>query len=265
MISCALVTAGYGRSPVLHGVTLGFGEGQLTGILGPNGAGKSTLLRVLARLLPPASGAVRLDGRDLYAGFREREAAHRVALVPQEESYPYPLTVRELVELGRTPHLGPFGYPGRHDAIAVDRAIAEMDLSRLAGRLVAELSGGERKRAQVARALAQEARILALDEPTVHMDVAHAIGLFGLLRRLAAAGRTVIVASHELWQLARYCDRLVLLKRGRLVMDGPPNRVLAARECSAAFGVRMKLLRAGGMMTPVVLGVGRRVRGGKTA
>jgi len=95
--------------------------------------------------------------------------------------------------------------------------------------------------------------------------VAHAIGLFGLLRRLAAAGRTVIVASHELWQLARYCDRLVLLKRGRLVMDGPPNRVLAARECSAAFGVRMKLLRAGGMMTPVVLGVGRRVRGGKTA
>ena len=252
MIVCRGVAAGYGQRLVLRGVTLKVAEGRLTGLLGPNGAGKSTLLRCLTRLLPPRRGQVRLDGRNLYAGYGEREAARQIALVPQTEGMAFPLTVRELVQLGRTPFVGRFGWLTQVDGQAVQRALREMDLAGLADRRVEELSGGERKRAQIARALAQEARVLVLDEPTAHLDIAHAMELFGLLRRLAAAGRTVIVASHELWILARFCDRLLLLSRGRLVLAGPPARVLGSPACSRTFGVRIALQRTHGVLTPVI-------------
>lgn len=252
MISCRGVFAGYGRRIVLRRVNLELAPGRLTGLLGPNGTGKSTLLRTLARLLRPARGTVRLDGRDLYAGFTEREAARHIALVPQEEAAVFPMTVRELVQLGRTPFVGRFGWLGRGDERAAEEALAEMDLLGLVDRRMDELSGGERKRVQVARALAQEARVLVLDEPAAHLDIAHALDLFGLLKRLAEAGRTVLVASHELWLLTRFCDRVLLMSRGRVVKDGSPSRVLGSPAASRAFGVRITLKRAGGVVTPVI-------------
>lgn len=254
MIACRGVSAGYGRALVLHDVTLKLKPGKLNGILGPNGSGKSTLLRCLARLLPPRSGEVRFDGRDLYAGMGEREAARKVALVPQEEALIQPLAVRDLVQLGRTPYLGRFGWLRHEDFLAAERALAEMDLGSAGERNVLELSGGERKRAVIARALAQEARVLLLDEPTAHLDVAHAMDLFELLCRLAAAGRTILVASHEIWQLARYCDRLLLVDGGRLKMAGRPEKVLSSRVCSRVFGVRFALKRSGGSLSPAILG-----------
>ncbi len=251
MIETHGLFAGYGTARVLRNIALALAPGRVTGLLGPNGSGKSTLLRALARLHPPTRGSVRLDGRDLYREVTARAAARRIALVPQEERHAVPLTVRELAALGRTPYLGRWGWPGRADRIAVDRALAGMDLTAAAERGVADLSGGERKRAVVARALAQEAGVLLLDEPTAHLDVRHALDLFGLLRGLAAGGRAVLVASHELWQLARFCDGLVLLDRGHVTATGTPARVLGSGAAARAFGVRFRLVRAGGRLVAV--------------
>jgi iron complex transport system ATP-binding protein len=252
MISCRGLSAGYAVRPVLHRVSFALEPGTVTGVLGPNGSGKSTLLRCLARLLPPRAGTVLVDGRDLFRGTTARGAACRIALVPQEEAAAQPLSVRELVELGRTPYVGRFGWLHRRDRLAADHAMREMDIHRAADRLVGELSGGERKRAVVARALAQEAGVLLLDEPTVHLDVRHSLDLLGLLRRLAAGGRTIVIASHEFWQLSRACDRLLLLDRGRLAADGAPAKVLASPACARAFGVRIRLVGRGRSVVPVV-------------
>jgi iron complex transport system ATP-binding protein len=249
----ALVAGYEGKAPALRGVGVSLLAGSLVGVMGPNGAGKSTFLRAISRLLRPRSGGVAFEGRDLYRSVGEREAARGIALVPQEEPAAFPLTVRELVQLGRTPWLGRFGWLHREDRRAVERAIEGMDLGALADRPVGELSGGERKRAVIARAMAQEARVLLLDEPTAHLDVRHALELFCLLKGLARSGRLVVVASHEMWQLGRFCDRVLLFARGRLVADGAPRRVMAGRACSKAFGVRFRLARVGGAVTPVVL------------
>lgn len=254
MISCAGVSAGYGGRTVLHNVSVELVPGTLTGVLGPNGAGKSTMLRCMSRMLRPGSGKVLLDGRDLFNEYGERESARQIALVPQEETAAFPLSVREVVELGRTPFVGSFGWLGRRDVRTAREAIREMDLTGLVSRRMDELSGGERKRVQVARALAQEARVLIFDEPAAHLDIAHALELFGLLRRLAAAGKTVIVAMHELWLLARFCDRLLLVSHGRLVKDGDPVRVLGSAAAAKAFGVKIALRRVSGILTPIISG-----------
>jgi iron complex transport system ATP-binding protein len=253
MIEVRRVAAGYGgRRDVLRVASLRLAPGAVTGVLGPNGGGKTTLLRILARLLPPRAGTVHLGTLDLYRDLDARTAARRVALVPQEEPAGEGLTVRDLVELGRTPYVGRLGWLRREDRLAAERAMRETDVLALADRPADALSGGERKRAIVARALAQEASVLLLDEPTAHLDARHALDLAAVLRRLAAKGRTVVIASHELWLLARTCDRLLLISGGRLAVDGPPARVLASPACERAFGVSIRLLRAGGVLVPVV-------------
>ncbi len=246
MIAAQDLHAAYRDRAVLRGVTLRLADGELTGVIGPNGAGKSSLLKVLARLLPPSRGTVTLGGRDLYRTFSARQAARRVALLPQDEAAAFPLTVRELVGLGRTPYLNAFGWFSPADVRAVDRAVSALGLRALAERPLGELSGGERKRASVARALAQEASVLLLDEPAAHLDPGHAAALFAVLRRLARAGRTVMVAAHELSLLAHHCDRLLLVDRGRVVLDGRPKRVLASAVTARAFGVPRGSLRGWG-------------------
>ena len=171
---------------ILDGVTAEAPGGRLTGLLGPNGAGKSTLLRVVAGVLAPDAGAATLDGADLLAVPR-RERARRVALVEQEATAVVPLTVREAVEVGRTPHLSRWGGLADRDRRAVDDALAAAGVAGLADRALGTLSGGERQRAHLARALAQEPRLLLLDEPTNHLDVHARLELLALLRRLTAA------------------------------------------------------------------------------
>jgi len=246
------LSAGYAGSDVLREVSLAIKPGTLAGLLGPNGSGKTTLLRCLARLLRPSAGSVRLGGRDLFRDMREREAAKLIAFVPQEETLAFPLTVREVAGLGRTPWLGRFGWSGHEDEEAVERALAEMDMLGVADRPFDAISGGERKRAIIARALAQEARVLLLDEPTAHLDVAHALSLFSLLRRLARKGRTIAVASHEMWQLARFCGKLFLMEKGKLALAGPPGRVLGHPACARVFGVRITLARRARTLTPII-------------
>ena len=226
---------------ILDGVTAEAPGGRLTGLLGPNGAGKSTLLRVLAGVLAPDAGAATLDGADLLAVPR-RERARRVALVEQEATAVVPLTVREAVEVGRTPHLSRWGGLADRDRRAVDDALAAAGVAGLADRALGTLSGGERQRAHLARALAQEPRLLLLDEPTNHLDVHARLELLALLRRLTAADVTVVAALHDLNLAAAACDHVVLLDAGRVVAEGPVEEVLVPAVLEPVYRVRCDVL-----------------------
>ena len=230
-----------GGTRVLDGLTATAPGGRLTGVLGPNGAGKSSLLRVLAGVLAPDAGAATLDGADLLSQPR-RERARRVAFVEQEATSSLPLTVRDAVELGRTPHLARGGGLTSTDHEIVDGALASAGVPPLADRALGTLSGGERQRAHLARALAQEPRLLLLDEPTNHLDVRARLDLLGLLERLVAADVTVVAALHDLNLAAAACDHVVLVDAGRVVAEGPVADVLVPAVLEPVYRVRFDLL-----------------------
>lgn len=211
--------------PAVDGVTLEVPGGSFTAVLGPNGSGKSTLLRLLLGVERPAAGTVQFEGRPVDSWPRV-ELARRIGVVPQQEEMPFPLGVRELVAMGRYPHLGPWRREGAADRRAIVDAMARCDVGGLAQRPVSTLSGGERQRARVARALAQEPRALALDEPTIALDIHHEMAIFELLRELVAEGVTVLVVTHNLNLATRYADRIVLLHAGRVAGDGTPRNVV---------------------------------------
>lgn len=206
----------YGSRPVLRGVNCRFDTGW-TAVIGPNGAGKSSLLRVLAGLLAPQAGVVRVGGLPL-AGLPPRQRGQRIAWLAQQAETTGELTVRETVALGRLPHLGLLGAPGPADEAAIDRAMAEAECADWPERRLHDLSGGERQRVLLARALATEAPVLLLDEPTTHLDPPHQVALVGLARRLAAH-RTVVTVMHDL-PLALAADRLLLLDAGQVAGAG---------------------------------------------
>jgi len=207
-----------GGRAVLHGVSTAFAPGW-TAIVGPNGAGKSTLLRSLAGLHNAARGQIRLDGRSLD-GWRPAERARRIAWLDQQGEAGGELTARDIVALGRLPHLGLFGAPSAADADAVRRAMALTECDGWADRRLHELSGGERQRVLLARALAVEAPVLLLDEPTTHLDPPHQVALVRLLQKLGAEGRTVVSVLHDL-PLALLADRIVVMAEGRVRAAGP--------------------------------------------
>jgi iron complex transport system ATP-binding protein len=211
----------------LERVTLDVPAGECTAVIGPNGAGKSSLVQLLLGTLAPAEGEVRYGGRPVRAWGR-RALAREVGVVPQMEDVVFPLTVREMVSMGRYPHLGPLQREGADDVAAVDDAMRRCDVLHLAGRSVGTLSGGERQRTRVARALAQGPRALVLDEPTAALDVKHEMTVFELARELCRHGVTVLVVTHHLNLAARYADRLVLLHEGRVAADGRPDDVLTS-------------------------------------
>lgn len=225
--SCDSLVFGYpgATAPAVDGVSLDLGAAPCTAVLGPNGSGKSTLLRLLLGVLDPESGSVRFGDR-VIGSWPRRALARRIGVVPQQEEFSLPITVRELVAMGRYPHLGALRGGGAADRRAVDAALERCDVTHLAGREVATLSGGERQRARLARALAQEPRILALDEPTAALDVRHEMAIFELLRDLAGGGVTVVLVTHNLNLASRYADRLVLLDRGAVAAEGSAATVL---------------------------------------
>jgi len=228
---------GYPGQPVLDGVTFAAGAGEVMALCGPNGAGKSTLLRLMLGLLRPRAGRVSLGGAPV-AALRRREIALRAALLLQDAPMEMPLTVREVVAMGRLPHLGRFRSEGEGDLLAIERALDVTDTRAFADRRVTDLSGGERHRVQLARAVAQEAPVLLLDEPTASLDVSHQLEALALARALAAGGRLVVVALHDLSLAARACDRILLLAEGRLQADGPPAAVLTEANLARFFRVR---------------------------
>ncbi len=223
----------YGRRPVLTGVDLQVRRGELLGLLGPNGGGKTTLLRTLFGALRPLEGTVMFDGRPLEQ-LNPRQIAQRIAVVVQEPQSELMLSVADMALLGRTPHLGMFSRrSSRDDAIAA-AALEKVGALGLAHREVSELSGGEKQRVLIARALVQEADCLLLDEPTNHLDIGYQHQVLDLVRSL---GMTAVVVLHDLNLAARYCDRLVLLDRGRVRADGEAREVLQPELIGALYGV----------------------------
>lgn len=220
---------------VLDSVSLDVERGERFGLLGPTGSGKSTLVRLLSGVLRPSAGRISLGGEDL-ASYSPAELARRVAVVPQETALDFPFSVLEVVLMGRAPHLGGFGFEGDRDVEAAKRAMARAGVADLADRFFHELSGGEKQRVVIARALAQEPDVLLLDEPTTFLDIRHVVEIFDLLSMLSEQqGMTLVVVLHDLNLAALYLQRLAFLKRGRLYACGPPDEVMTYRTIREVY------------------------------
>ena len=222
---------------IVKDISLHIRHGELVGLLGPNGSGKSTLLRMIYRMLRPASGAVCIDGHDVWQR-SARDNARAMAVLTQENASEFDLRVCDVVLMGRTPHQSSFARDSEQDFRIVAQSLAQVRAQSLAQRMFSTLSGGEKQRVLMARALAQQTRLLVLDEPTNHLDVRHQFELMNLIRSL---GLTTLAALHELPLAAHYCDRLYLLKAGELVAQGTPAQVLTAQTIAEVYGVRAQV------------------------
>lgn len=230
------VTVRYAGSdrPALANTTLEVPDGRWTAVVGPNGAGKSSLAHLLTGTLSPAAGAVEFRGRPIRE-WRRRALAAAIGVVPQVEQLPPALTVREVVAMGRYPHLGPWQREGERDRQAIAQALHICDVEHLITRPVGSLSGGERQRVRVARALAQAPGALVLDEPTAALDLDHEMALFELLRTLVRTGITVLLTTHHVNLAARYADRLVLVDHGYILASGTPAEVLTPETVERVY------------------------------
>ncbi|MTJ83873.1 MAG: ABC transporter ATP-binding protein [Telmatospirillum sp.] len=232
-----------GGATILDGVAFHLAEGEVVGLIGPNGAGKTTLLRCLIGLDRPDVGSVRLRGRGLDQWPRQA-LAREISYLAQSVPCHWPMAVERVVALGRLPHLPPWQSGSGDDIAAVHRAMEATDITHLRGRQVNSLSGGEQARVQMARALAVGGRLLFADEPVAGLDPGHQIQVMDLLHRHANGPRSVIVVLHDLTLAARYCHRLVLMAKGRVVADGPPSQVLTPGHLAAVYGIRARIERA---------------------
>lgn len=227
---------------VLQDVTLQVQSGEILGIVGPNGSGKTSLLKLLAKLAMPQTGDITLFGRRL-GDLSQEDTARTVAFVPQESAQLFPFTVAETVLMGRFPHrqrsrwsLG-FGWEDQEDCREAAQSMATLDIAHLAARLVTDLSGGERQRTMIARALAQMPRVLLLDEPTAFLDLQHQLDICSVLRRLRdEQGLTVVIVSHDLNMASQYCDRIAMLKDGRVAAMGTPSEVMSVEVLREVYG-----------------------------
>ncbi len=228
------VSFAYGAEPVVGGISLRVQSGEILGIIGPNGSGKSTLLKLLAGMLEPRTGSVWLDDQ-ILSGLKRVEAARQIAVVPQEGLVPFPFTVAEIVLMGRAPRLRTFALESEHDRAVADAVMLRLGIADLAGRTIQELSGGERQRVMFARALAQEAPILLLDEPAAFLDLHHQMAMYEILSQLRGEGRAIATVLHDLNLAALYCDRIAILKNGHLVAVGAPAEVVSSQMIRQVF------------------------------
>jgi iron complex transport system ATP-binding protein len=239
MLTVRGVSFAYPRSPrgVLHDVSLDVQRGAIVGLLGPNGSGKTTLLKIAAGMLTPQQGTVEIAGVDVRTLGR-RELARRLAVVPQETQTAFDFTVRDIVLMGRYPHLGAFELEGADDLAIARDALSATGTSHLESRRFATLSGGEKQRVVIASALAQASDLLLLDEPTASLDVGYQFDIALLLRRLnAERGATMVVSTHDLNLAAALCSTLVLLKDGRVAAHGSTTDVLTQANIRLIYGV----------------------------
>ena len=242
----------YNGRDAVHDVSLDLESGELIAIVGPNGSGKTTLLRGLSRLLKPTTGHVLLDGEEIRS-MAPRTVAQRLAVLPQEHPEGVDVTVRELVWRGRAPHQGILqrATPADHEAVAW--AMEAADVRDVAARPLGSLSGGERQRAWVALALAQQPRVLLLDEPTSFLDVQHQVEIMALLSRLNDQGMTIVAVLHDLALAGRFMQRVIGMRDGSVAFDGPPAEVLRPEPLEEVFGVPMIVLEDPDSGLPVPL------------
>lgn len=228
----------YNSVPVLRDVAFEAEEGEIIGVLGPNGSGKTTLLRCMNRALMPSKGTVLVEEKDL-GSLTRKEIANEMAVVPQNCVITFPFTALEIVMMGRNPSMDRFRGETRKDVEIVKRAMEATNIVGLAGRTMNQLSGGERQRVIIARALAQQPKIMLLDEPTLHLDVNHQMEIMELVKDLARREKlTVIMVSHDLNLAARYCNKLILLSEGRVLSAGSVPQVLTQENVEKVFRIR---------------------------
>ena len=252
-IQASRISAGYGRNIVIRDVDLCLGAAEFVGLIGPNGSGKSTLLRALSRAIPILAGELNIGGRPA-SGLSVREVAREIAFVPQMEPALFDFPVRDIVLMGRNPHLARRSGEAPEDYSEASRAMAATDTLQLADRLITELSGGEQRRVLIARALAQRAPALLMDEPTAHLDLSHQCDILSVVRRqVDREGVACLAALHDLNLAAAFCDRLVLLSAGSIAAEGPVDKVLRAEVLAGAFGPGISVGRSPGAAAPVIL------------
>jgi iron complex transport system ATP-binding protein len=240
----ALITAenlsfAYDSRPILKRVSLAIEAGEFVGLIGANGSGKTTLLRLLLGILR-GEGTVTLDGSPLQS-LPRKEIATRATMVHQDTRVDFAFTAREIVAMGRTPYLGRFTPESEADRDAIDRAMRKTETEDFAARLITELSGGERQRVHLARALAQQTKVILLDEPTANLDLTHQLEALRLVRDFARSGGAALAAIHDLSLAARFCDRLVLLSQGHIVASGRPGDVINESNLAEHFGLRARV------------------------
>jgi iron complex transport system ATP-binding protein len=231
------ITHSFGTRPVLNGAAMSVEAGEVVGLIGPNGTGKTTLLRALAGLITVDEGTVTLEGQPL-ATMAHDARARAVAYLAQGGESNWAVSVETLVGLGRLPHMGPWRGMSSSDRAAVTQALADCDAESLTSRPLNRLSGGERARVLLARALAQEPKVLLADEPVAGLDPAHALDVMAVLRARACNGAGIVVVIHDLTLAARHCDRLVLIADGRVLAAGVPDAVLSDANLASAYGIR---------------------------
>ncbi|MFT4210311.1 MAG: ABC transporter ATP-binding protein [Microbacterium sp.] len=246
------LAAGYGERGVLTGLSVEIPDGGFTVVVGPNACGKSTLLRAIARLLPPASGSVLLDGRDIRR-LPTKHVARSLGLLPQSPLAPDGITVADLVGRGRYPHQSVLSSWSQADQCAVDEAMVATGVVDLADRHVDELSGGQRQRVWIAMVLAQQTPILLLDEPTTFLDIGHQVEVLELVARLREEGRTIVAVLHDINQAARYGSHLVAMREGAIIAQGAPADVVDEALLLQLFGLRARVIRDPDTGDPVVL------------
>jgi len=232
------ISFSYGSSDVLADVTFEANDGEIVGVIGPNGSGKTTLLKCVNRALSPRVGTVLIDGKD-YSELTRREIAGNIGVVPQNSVVSFPFTVLDIVMMGRTPAMERFERESEKDIEIVEKAMEMTNVVAFADRTMGQISGGEKQRVVIARALAQRPRILLLDEPTLHLDVNHQLEIMDLVRQLARSEKlTVIVVSHDLNLAARYCDKLILMSAGKILASGKVEDVLTEKNIESVFRVK---------------------------
>lgn len=241
ILELSAIGISFGPLRVLEDINLRFDVPEMVALAGPNGAGKSTLLGIVAGLRPGYTGSCKAYGTDVHR-WKRRDFARKVAFVPQSLKLDFPFTAEEVVYMGRTPHAGGF-FESQSDREAATRAMDLTDMREFAARDFRALSGGERQRVMLASALAQEPRVLLLDEPTSFLDLAHQFAIYSLLRRLSHEGILVIAATHDLNLAASYSDRVVLLQKGRVMADAIPCDALSVAKIGEVFHVSAEWVR----------------------
>lgn len=227
---------------ILDGVTARFEPRRIHGIIGPNGSGKSTLLKNICRLWEPQSGSIVIDGKD-YTRIPRKELSMLVTLVPQNANIGFPISVFDTVSMGRNPHLGRFEGLRRKDLDIVERALRQTNIYELKDRNINELSGGEGQLAIIARAIATEASLILLDEPTSELDIKHTLEIVDILSEFKEQGKTILVSIHDLNLARRFCDTISLMCRGRLFYSGTPEEAFAEENIRQVFGVNVREYR----------------------
>jgi len=241
LLQAQAIAAGYDGKPVISGLSLSVEEGEFIGLVGPNGSGKSTLIRLFSRVLSPLAGQVTIEGQNIW----QKTApwlARKVAVVPQDSPVAFDFTVLEMVLMGRSPHLGRFSIEGQDDLAVAWESLRLTKMEELAHRPATAISGGERQRAVIARALAQQPRVLLADEPIAHLDISHQIQILDLFQLLAREKRVAVIAAlHDLNLASAYCDRLVMLAGGHAIASGPPAEVITEENVRHAYNIHARV------------------------